>query len=94
MCLHSQLCCLDSMCGKTARVVSSPVQAGCTAGMLLKEMIEDLEWTAIGSNNSTVEVCLQRQPRRLLFTAQAAGSLQVSQGWFHCSSTHHDSTAV
>lgn len=50
---------------------------GCCAGMLLKEMIEDLEWTAVGSNNSTVEVCMQRQPRRLLFTAQAAGTLQV-----------------
>lgn len=49
-----------------------------TAGTLLKESIEDLEWTAIGSNNSTVEICLQRQPRRLFFTAQAAGSLQVS----------------
>ena len=50
----------------------------CATGLLLKEMIEDLEWTAVGSNNSTVEVCMQRQPRRLLFTAQAAGSLQVS----------------
>ncbi|KAL3155870.1 hypothetical protein ABBQ32_012873 [Trebouxia sp. C0010 RCD-2024] len=48
-----------------------------TSGMLLKEMIEDLEWTAVGSNNSTVEVCMQRQPRRLLFTAQAAGTLQI-----------------
>lgn len=58
-----------------------------TAGMLLKETIEDLEWTAIGSNNSTVEVCMQRQPRRLLFTAQAAGSLQVSfrKCHSHCS---------
>jgi hypothetical protein len=48
-----------------------------TVGSLLKETIEDLEWTAIGSNNSTVEVHMQRQPRRLSFTAQAAGSLQV-----------------
>ncbi|DBB03695.1 TPA: hypothetical protein ACH3X3_011014 [Trebouxia sp. C0006] len=46
-------------------------------GSLLKETIEDLEWTAIGSNNSTVEVLMQRQPRRLSFTAQAAGSLQI-----------------
>lgn len=46
-------------------------------GSLLKETIEDLEWTAIGSNNSTVEVLMQRQPHRLSFTAQAAGSLQV-----------------
>lgn len=57
--------------------VSTLDLTGCCAGMLLKEMIEDLEWTAVGSNNSTVEVCMQRQPRRLLFTAQAAGSLQV-----------------
>lgn len=46
-------------------------------GSFLKETIEDLEWTAIGSNNSTVEVLIQRQPRKLSFTAQAAGSLQV-----------------
>lgn len=49
----------------------------CAVGSLLKETIEDLEWTAVGSNNSTVEVYMQRQPRRLVFTAQAAGSLQV-----------------
>ena len=48
-----------------------------TEGALLKECIEDLEWTAIGSNSSSVEVCMQRQPRRLFFRAQAAGSLQV-----------------
>lgn len=48
-----------------------------SAGALLKESIEDLEWTAIGSSSSSVEVCMQRQPRRLSFTAQAAGSLQV-----------------
>ena len=71
----------------SANVHASCGLAGCaaglhvwdfSAGMLLKETIEDLEWTAIGSNNSTVEVCMQRHPRRLLFTAQAAGSLQVS----------------
>ncbi|DBA97029.1 TPA: hypothetical protein ACH3X3_012910 [Trebouxia sp. C0006] len=53
-------------------------------GLLLKETIEDLEWTAIGSNNSTVEVLMQRQLRRLSFTAQAAGSLQIDfpvGGW-------------
>lgn len=59
--------------------MARPVLMGYAAGVLLKEVIEDLEWTAIGSNNSTVEVCMHRQPRRLLFTAQAAGSLQVSQ---------------
>ena len=64
-------------CSFDAAWVSSLELTGCCAGMLLKEMIEDLEWTAVGSNNSTVEVCMQRQPRRLLFTAQAAGSLQV-----------------
>ena len=48
-----------------------------SAGALLKETIEDLEWTATGSNNSSVEVYMQRQPRRLFFSAQAAGSLQV-----------------
>ena len=69
----------DCTDGKNASSLCSPLLMGCDAGMLLKEMIEDLEWTAVGSNNSTVEVCLQRQPRRLLFIAQAAGSLQVSQ---------------
>ena len=54
-----------------------------SAGALLKEAIEDLEWTAIGSNNSSVEVCMQRQPRRLFFSAQAAGSLQVSCKTYH-----------
>lgn len=62
------------------------------SGTLLKESIEDLEWTAIGSNNSTVEICLQRQPRRLFFTAQAAGSLQIEfstgdLGGFSCAET-------
>ncbi|KAA6417208.1 MAG: hypothetical protein FRX49_12806 [Trebouxia sp. A1-2] len=56
--------------------VKAPAAFG-TIGSLLKETIEDLEWTAIGSNNSTVEVRMQRQPCRLSFTAQAAGSLQI-----------------
>lgn len=57
-----------------------PHCAACTAGSLLKEAIEDLEWPG-----SAVAVKLTRDPPAISLTAHGTGSLEVNMHGQSCS---------
>ena len=71
------LCFLLAALPTTSRMAASTTAVMHSAGSLLKEAIEDLEWTALGSSNSAVQIHMQRSPRRILFSGEGAGKLQV-----------------